>query len=136
MILKTIYIQRNYLKYEKICFVISNLSAGGAKKSILRLSGKLSEEKQKTYANYIVHLGRYVPQKRHNILLKAYKASGTKEKLLLLGKFYKGRIIMSYCVSLYAVPAPGQKIKGETSYLGTVRTHMHKAPPYCYSSRS
>ncbi len=35
---------------------------------------------------------------------------------------------MSYRISLYAVPAPGQKVKGETSYLGTVRTHMHKAP--------
>ena len=31
-------------------------------------------------------------------------------------------------ISLYAVPAPGQTIKGEDKFLGTVRTHMHKAP--------
>ncbi|HEY0514094.1 MAG TPA: radical SAM protein [Thermoanaerobaculia bacterium] len=31
-------------------------------------------------------------------------------------------------VALFAVPAPGQCIRGEEQYLGTVRTHMHKAP--------
>jgi len=31
-------------------------------------------------------------------------------------------------VTLFSVPAPGQCIKGEGEYLGTVRTHMHKAP--------
>jgi radical SAM superfamily enzyme YgiQ (UPF0313 family) len=31
-------------------------------------------------------------------------------------------------VSLYAVPAPGQSIKGESKFVETVRTHMHKAP--------
>ena len=31
-------------------------------------------------------------------------------------------------VTLYAVPAPGQCIKGESKFLGTVRTNMHKAP--------
>lgn len=30
-------------------------------------------------------------------------------------------------VTLYAIPAPGQSIYGEQQYLGTVRTHMHKA---------
>lgn len=30
--------------------------------------------------------------------------------------------------SLYSVPAPGQRLRGETKFLGTVRTHMHKAP--------
>jgi hopanoid C-3 methylase len=31
-------------------------------------------------------------------------------------------------VSLYAVPAPGQSIKGDAKFIETVRTHMHKAP--------
>lgn len=35
--------------------------------------------------NYIVHVGRFCRQKRHDILIKAYQQSGVKQKLLLLG---------------------------------------------------
>jgi len=35
--------------------------------------------------DYIVHVGRFGPEKRHDILVKAYKESGIKQKLLLLG---------------------------------------------------
>ena len=36
--------------------------------------------------NYIIHVGRFCPaQKRHDILIKAYKKSGIKQKLLLIG---------------------------------------------------
>src|SRR5213593_2812022 len=31
-------------------------------------------------------------------------------------------------LSLYNVPAPGQCLRGEDKFLGTVRTAMHKAP--------
>ncbi|KAF3981791.1 MAG: glycosyltransferase [Methylococcales symbiont of Hymedesmia sp. n. MRB-2018] len=36
--------------------------------------------------DYIIHLGRFVSVKRHDILLKAYKESNVSQKLLLLGK--------------------------------------------------
>lgn len=48
---------------------------------------KLSEEKQPAYKNYLIHIGRYTSQKRHDILLKSYKDSNVEEKLLLLGTF-------------------------------------------------
>ena len=35
--------------------------------------------------DYIVHVGRFGPEKRHDMLIKAYKKSGIKQKLLLLG---------------------------------------------------
>ena len=31
-------------------------------------------------------------------------------------------------VTLFSVPAPGQCVKGDDRFLGTVRTNMHKAP--------
>jgi glycosyltransferase involved in cell wall biosynthesis len=36
---------------------------------------------------YIIHVGRFTKQKRHDVLLKAYKLSGIKEKLVLLGDY-------------------------------------------------
>ena len=38
------------------------------------------------YKNYIVHLGRFVPVKRHDILLKAYKKASIDAILLLYGE--------------------------------------------------
>ena len=35
--------------------------------------------------DYIIHVGRLTPSKRHDILLQAYAKSGIKQKLLLLG---------------------------------------------------
>ncbi|SMN01890.1 Glycosyltransferase [uncultured Candidatus Thioglobus sp.] len=37
--------------------------------------------------DYIIHIGRFGPEKRHDILLKAYKRSGISNKLLLLGDY-------------------------------------------------
>jgi len=48
---------------------------------------KLATEKQQTYNNYIIHIGRFTAQKRYDVLLKAYKMSTAKETLLLLGSF-------------------------------------------------
>jgi len=48
---------------------------------------KLAEEKQKIYDNYILHIGRFTSQKRHDVLLKAYQSAQVEEKLLLLGSF-------------------------------------------------
>jgi len=36
--------------------------------------------------NYIVHVGKFTNQKRHDILIKAYHQSGVEEKLVLVGK--------------------------------------------------
>ena len=36
-------------------------------------------------SDYIIHVGRFSPIKRHDILIKAYKMSGVNQKLLLLG---------------------------------------------------
>jgi len=35
--------------------------------------------------DYIIHLGRFNSQKRHDVLINAYKKSGVKQKLLLFG---------------------------------------------------
>ena len=44
-----------------------------------------SQEYEIDINNYIIHIGRFTDQKRHDILLKAFKKSGIKQKLLLLG---------------------------------------------------
>ena len=44
-----------------------------------------SREHASPYENYIVHIGSFVPQKRHDRLLQAYKESGIDESLVLIG---------------------------------------------------
>ena len=44
-----------------------------------------AEEYRINENNYIIHIGRFHTQKRHDVLIHAYQKSGIKEKLLLLG---------------------------------------------------
>jgi len=52
------------------------------------------KRQSKAYAiqekDYIIHLGHFNSDKQHDILIKAYKKSGIKQKLLLLGDDSKG----------------------------------------------
>ena len=46
-----------------------------------------SLEYQVEEKNYIIHVGRFDIQKRHDILLKAYKKSKISENLMLIGDY-------------------------------------------------
>lgn len=52
--------------------------------------------------DYIIHVGSFTNQKRHNILINAYLKSGIKQKLLLLGDHEKkqGKIIKQLVADL------------------------------------
>lgn len=44
-----------------------------------------SEAYTTPYENYVVHVGSFIPQKRHDILLEAYRDSRIEESLVLVG---------------------------------------------------
>lgn len=44
-----------------------------------------SQEYTSPYQNYVVHVGSFIAQKRHDILLRAYCESGIEEALVLVG---------------------------------------------------
>lgn len=62
------------------------------KDKLMQLSNEYTIEENE---DYILHIGRFTKQKRHDILLKAYAKSGIKEKLLLLGDGNNSKNIIS-----------------------------------------
>jgi glycosyltransferase involved in cell wall biosynthesis len=54
------------------------------KDKLVELSNEYTIEEDE---EYIVHVGRFTKQKRHDILLKAYAKSGIQEKLILIGDY-------------------------------------------------
>jgi glycosyltransferase involved in cell wall biosynthesis len=64
---------------KKTCYIYSPIDAIFIKNMGCSLSSV-------PFKNYIIHVGKFSEQKRHDILIKAYYKSGVSEKLVLLTK--------------------------------------------------